>query len=125
MGLKGDGTAWPAVGDEKRTTYGGMSGSGIRPVALRAVTAIANDLPGYPVLATGGIESAETGMQFLHAGASVLQASYFVFRYLWENWIVFSVANPSIISKRLKITSVERFKTLGDFKILLSNSICT
>uniref|UniRef100_A0A158R6B8 Dihydropyrimidine dehydrogenase [NADP(+)] n=1 Tax=Syphacia muris TaxID=451379 RepID=A0A158R6B8_9BILA len=73
MHLKADGTAWPAVGDEKRTTYGGMSGAGIRPMALRGVSAIANALPGFPILATGGIESAETGLQFLQAGASVLQ----------------------------------------------------
>lgn len=56
-----------------RTTYGGVSGSAIRPMALRAVSAIANELPGFPILATGGIESAETGLQFLSAGASVLQ----------------------------------------------------
>lgn len=73
MGLRGDGAAWPNIGVEKRTTYGGMSGSAIRPIALRGVSAIANALPGYPILATGGIESAETGLQFLHAGASVLQ----------------------------------------------------
>uniref|UniRef100_A0A1I7YP08 dihydropyrimidine dehydrogenase (NADP(+)) n=1 Tax=Steinernema glaseri TaxID=37863 RepID=A0A1I7YP08_9BILA len=73
MSLKADASAWPAVGVEKRTTYGGMSGSAIRPIALRAVSAIANALPGFPILATGGIESAETGFQFLQAGASVLQ----------------------------------------------------
>jgi dihydropyrimidine dehydrogenase (NADP+) len=73
MGLRGDGAAWPNIGVEKRTTYGGMSGSAIRPIALRGVSAIANALPGFPILATGGIESAETGLQFLNAGASVLQ----------------------------------------------------
>uniref|UniRef100_A0A7I4YB56 Dihydropyrimidine dehydrogenase [NADP(+)] n=1 Tax=Haemonchus contortus TaxID=6289 RepID=A0A7I4YB56_HAECO len=73
MHMKADGTAWPAVGMEKRTTYGGMSGSAIRPIALRAVSAIANDLKGFPIMATGGIESAETGLAFLSAGASVLQ----------------------------------------------------
>ncbi|KHN83864.1 Dihydropyrimidine dehydrogenase [NADP(+)] [Toxocara canis] len=73
MSLKGDGSAWPSVGVEKRTTYGGVSGSAIRPIALRAVSAIANALPGFPILATGGIESAETGMQLIHAGANVLQ----------------------------------------------------
>ncbi len=26
MGLKADGTPWPSVGKEKRTTYGGVSG---------------------------------------------------------------------------------------------------
>ncbi|XP_049621625.1 dihydropyrimidine dehydrogenase [NADP(+)] [Suncus etruscus] len=73
MGLKADGTPWPAVGFGKRTTYGGVSGTAIRPIALRAVTAIARALPGFPILATGGIDSAESGLQFLHSGASVLQ----------------------------------------------------
>lgn len=40
---------------------------------MRAVSAIANDLPGFPILATGGIDSADAGLQFLKAGASVLQ----------------------------------------------------
>ncbi|CAB1340833.1 unnamed protein product, partial [Coregonus sp. 'balchen'] len=48
-------------------------GNAIRPIALRAVSAIARTLPGFPILATGGIDSAESGLQFLHAGASVLQ----------------------------------------------------
>ena len=39
----------------------------------RAVSAIANALPGFPILATGGIDSADVAMQFLRAGASVLQ----------------------------------------------------
>lgn len=49
------------------------TGNAIRPIALRAVSAIARALPGFPILATGGIDSAEAGLQFLHAGASVLQ----------------------------------------------------
>ncbi|KNC71793.1 hypothetical protein SARC_15664, partial [Sphaeroforma arctica JP610] len=35
MNVRGNDTAWPAVGDEGRTTYGGMSGNAIRPMALR------------------------------------------------------------------------------------------
>jgi len=35
MGLKSDGAAWPAVGQEKKTTYGGVSGNATRPIALR------------------------------------------------------------------------------------------
>jgi dihydropyrimidine dehydrogenase (NADP+) len=73
MGLKADGTPWPAVGTGRRTTYGGVSGTAIRPIALKAVTSIARALPGFPILATGGIDSAESGLQFLHSGASVLQ----------------------------------------------------
>lgn len=73
MGIRHDSTAWPNVGKEQRTTYGGVSGNAIRPIALRAVTAIAlviklflffikslillhyfrRSLPGFPILATG------------------------------------------------------------------------
>ncbi|KAG8436764.1 hypothetical protein GDO86_007740 [Hymenochirus boettgeri] len=73
MGLKADATPWPAVGTGRRTTYGGVSGNAIRPIALRAVSAIARAIPGFPILATGGIDSADSGLQFLHSGASVLQ----------------------------------------------------
>ncbi|MFH4983836.1 hypothetical protein AB6A40_010545 [Gnathostoma spinigerum] len=73
MDLKPNGDAWPSVGVERRTTYGGLSGAMIRPIALRAVSAIANDLPGFPILASGGIDSAETALEFLMAGASALQ----------------------------------------------------
>ena len=79
MGLTGDGSAWPSVGKEKKTTYGGVSGNAIRPIALRAVSAIARELPGFPILATGGIDCAEAGLQFLHAGATVLQVKRLIF----------------------------------------------
>ena len=73
MGLKASGTAWPAVGYEQKTTYGGVSGLAIKPIALRAVSIIAKKLSGFPILATGGIDSADAGLQFLLAGASLLQ----------------------------------------------------
>jgi dihydropyrimidine dehydrogenase (NADP+) len=73
MGLEADGKAWPNVGEEAKTTYGGFSGNGIRPIALRAVSAIAKACPGFPILATGGIDSAHSAMQFLRAGASAVQ----------------------------------------------------
>jgi len=75
MGLNMKGSAWPAVGKDKRTTYGGVSGNAIKPMALKAVSAIAKALPGFPILATGGIDSADVTMQFLFAGASVMQVS--------------------------------------------------
>ena len=70
---QGDSSAWPSIGKEKRTTYGGVSGNAIRPIALRAVSSIANSLPGFPILATGGIDSADVALQFLRAGASFVQ----------------------------------------------------
>lgn len=75
MGLYPNSSAWPSVGKEKKTTYGGVSGNAIRPIALRAVSAIAKALPGFPILATGGADSAEAVLQFLHCGASAVQIS--------------------------------------------------
>ena len=76
MGIQStDAVAWPCVGLERRTTYGGVSGNAIRPITLRHVSAIGNALPGFPILASGGIDSADAGLQFLHAGATLLQVS--------------------------------------------------
>lgn len=73
MSLNANGVPWPAVGVEKRTTYGGVSGNATRPQALKAITSIANQLPGFIILGIGGIDSADVALQFLQAGASVLQ----------------------------------------------------
>jgi len=73
MGLHSDATPWPAVGLNKSTTYGGISGNAIRPQALMTISKISNYLPGFPILATGGIDSADVTLQFLHCGASVVQ----------------------------------------------------
>jgi dihydropyrimidine dehydrogenase (NADP+) len=75
MSVRPKGDPWPSVGKAQKTTYGGVSGNAIRPIALRAVSAIAKDMPGYPIMATGGIDSADSGLQFIHCGASVLQVS--------------------------------------------------
>eukprot|EP01132_Coremiostelium_polycephalum_P000374 gene374-471_t len=73
MGLKGDSNAWPSIGSEQRTTYGGVSGNATRPMALRAVSSIRRALPDFPIMATGGADSADTTIQFLHCGAGVVQ----------------------------------------------------
>ncbi|KAG7199458.1 hypothetical protein KM043_014084 [Ampulex compressa] len=73
MGLHADATPWPAVGYNKSTTYGGMSGNATRPQALRAVSSISKQLPGFPILGIGGIDSADVALQFLHCGASIVQ----------------------------------------------------
>ncbi|KAL0281626.1 UNVERIFIED_CONTAM: hypothetical protein PYX00_002557 [Menopon gallinae] len=73
MSLRSDSTPWPCVGFQKRTTYGGVSGNATRPLGLRAVSAIAKALPGFPILGIGGIDSADVGFQYIQCGASVLQ----------------------------------------------------
>ena len=73
MGLKANSNVWPSIGTEKKTTYGGVSGNAVRPIALRDVSAIGNSLPGFPIMAAGGVDSADVTLQFLHCGASVVQ----------------------------------------------------
>ena len=74
MSIKADTSPWPAVGGEqKRTTYGGVSGNATRPQALRAISSIGNKLPGFPIMGIGGVDSADVALQFLQCGASVLQ----------------------------------------------------
>ena len=74
MGLDPTGAPWPGVGKEKMTTYGGVSGNATRPMGLKAVSSIAKQLPGFPIMAAGGVESADTALQYIHCGAPVVQA---------------------------------------------------
>lgn len=81
------GRPWPGVGrttDMARTTYGGMSGTAVRPIGLRAVSALARSLgpdlevggdggPPVQIMATGGVDSAATAIQYLYCGAKVVQ----------------------------------------------------
>lgn len=87
MSLRADGTPWPAVGTDKRTTYGGVSGNATRPQALKAISSIANTIPGFPILGIGGIDSADVALQFLQCGASVLQ----VCKRPYESFYIFNM----------------------------------
>eukprot|EP00658_Telonema_sp_P-2_P035967 TRINITY_DN26089_c0_g1_i7.p1 TRINITY_DN26089_c0_g1~~TRINITY_DN26089_c0_g1_i7.p1 ORF type:complete len:611 (+),score=210.35 TRINITY_DN26089_c0_g1_i7:187-2019(+) len=73
QGLTSSAEPWPRVGAAKATTYGGMSGTAVRPMALRAVSAIANKIPGFPVMATGGADSAHSCVEFINCGAPLIQ----------------------------------------------------
>lgn len=73
MSIKADTSPWPAVGIDKRTTYGGVSGNATRPQALRAVSLIGNKVPGFPICGIGGIDSADVALQFIQCGAPILQ----------------------------------------------------
>lgn len=73
MSVRANGVPWPAVGAKQRTTYGGVSGNATRPMALRAISSIAKELPGFHILGIGGVDSADVAYQFLQCGAGVLQ----------------------------------------------------
>lgn len=73
MKVNPDATPWPAVGLQKRTTYGGMSGNAIRPIAMKAVSSIARAIPNIPMTATGGADTADAVLGYIHVGAPVVQ----------------------------------------------------
>jgi hypothetical protein len=64
----GESMRW-GVGTEKTSSYGGLCGANIRPLALKGVTAIRKAVPDSVIMATGGIDSADVALQFLYAGA--------------------------------------------------------
>lgn len=55
------------------TTYGGLSGPAIKPIALRMVHQVATALPGFPICGMGGVLSGEDALEFLMAGAHCVQ----------------------------------------------------
>jgi dihydropyrimidine dehydrogenase (NAD+) subunit PreA len=54
------------------TAFGGYSGLGIKPIALRAVASLCRS-PGIPVMACGGIQSGYDAAEFMLLGAPVCQ----------------------------------------------------
>jgi dihydroorotate dehydrogenase (NAD+) catalytic subunit len=55
------------------TTYGGLSGPAIKPIALRMVHQVARALPDLPICGMGGILCGEDALEFLMAGAHCVQ----------------------------------------------------
>ncbi len=55
------------------TTYGGLSGAAIKPIALRMIHQVATRLPDLPISGMGGIMTGEDALEFLMAGARNLQ----------------------------------------------------
>lgn len=65
-------TLEPAPSVAGKTTPGGYSGSGLKPIALRCVSDLVKN-PGLPVMACGGISSGFDAAEFLLLGAPVVQ----------------------------------------------------
>jgi dihydroorotate dehydrogenase (NAD+) catalytic subunit len=58
---------------ELANTYGGLSGPAIKPVALRNVHQVHTALPHVPLIGCGGARTATDVVEFVRAGASVVQ----------------------------------------------------
>ena len=52
---------------------GGVSGPGIRPVAVRAVYEMREKLADFPIIGVGGISKPEHAIEFIAAGANAIQ----------------------------------------------------
>lgn len=68
-------------------------GNATRPMALRAVSAVAKALPGFAILGIGGVDSADAALQFLHCGASVVQVIlFFISKFVpWNKLLKFII----------------------------------
>jgi dihydroorotate dehydrogenase (NAD+) catalytic subunit len=60
--------------------FGGMSGPAMYPAALRIAFMIHKALPEVPLIGCGGIDSADTALQFMMAGCSSFQMGTSIFR---------------------------------------------
>jgi dihydroorotate dehydrogenase (NAD+) catalytic subunit len=58
----------------------GYSGPGIKPIALHAIWNLHKHFPETPIMGVGGISSAEDVLEFLMAGASLVQVGTTCFR---------------------------------------------
>jgi len=85
--------------------FGGLSGSPIKPIALRCVYEISSKYD-IPIIGCGGISTWEDAVEFFLAGASAIQIGSAV----GDNWIdVFNDINNGIISymKRNDFSKIE------------------
>ena len=53
--------------------YGGYSGPGIFPIALRMVNQVSKTCPGTPIIGCGGVSTAEDVIEMMMAGASAVE----------------------------------------------------
>jgi len=74
MDVDPNGEPWPKVGNNKSVTAGGMSGDQNRPITSRMVVDVRKACgPDFCIMGTGGISSADSTMQLIRLGASVMQ----------------------------------------------------
>jgi dihydroorotate dehydrogenase (NAD+) catalytic subunit len=82
--------------------YGGLSGSAIKPIALRMVHQAANAVK-IPVIGIGGIASGEDAAEFMIAGASLVEVGTATF---WDPAAPVKIASE--LGKLLPVLGVER-----------------
>jgi dihydroorotate dehydrogenase (NAD+) catalytic subunit len=74
---------------------GGLSGAAIKPVALRCVYDIREELPDVPIIGCGGIMNWRDAVEFMLAGASAIQVGTAI---AFEDTEVFQAINKGVES---------------------------
>ena len=60
-------------------TTGGLSGPAVRPVAVRCVWQVHQEMPDVPIVGVGGIRTGFDALEFMLAGASAIQVGTVIF----------------------------------------------
>jgi dihydroorotate dehydrogenase (NAD+) catalytic subunit len=72
---------------------GGLSGAAVKPVALRCVYDIREELPDVPIIGCGGVSNWRDAVEFFLAGASAVQVGTAV---AWEDTDVFQFITKGV-----------------------------
>jgi dihydroorotate dehydrogenase (NAD+) catalytic subunit len=72
---------------------GGLSGPAVKPIALRCIYDIREELPNVPIIGCGGVTDWRDAVEFFLAGASAVQIGTAV---AWQNTDVFQVITKGI-----------------------------
>jgi dihydroorotate dehydrogenase (NAD+) catalytic subunit len=91
---------------------GGLSGAAIKPVALRCVYDIREELPDVPIIGCGGIGNWRDAVEFMLAGASAVQVGTAV---AWEDTSVFQDITKGLETylRQKHVGSVKEFVNLA------------
>lgn len=100
-------TLTPKASVAGRSTTGGYSGPGIKPLALRCAYELAKS-PGLPLMASGGIFSGFDAAEFMLLGAPIVQVCTAV---MWEGYGIVSRLRQELMT----FMSWHRFSCINDF----------
>ena len=118
------GHPWPQVGVHQNTISGGLSGDLVRPIAIRQIAQVLRFNPeiGGHLLGIGGCRSADTAMQLIYTGASIVQMCSVVQKYSYDvvdemlsgiRFILYCWSRPDLRAY-LNSQGVESFMPQGD-----------
>jgi len=118
------GHPWPQVGINQNTISGGLSGDLVRPIAIRQIAQVLRHNPeiGGHLLGIGGCRSADTAMQLIYTGASIVQMCSVVQKFSYDvvdemlsgiRFILYCWSRPDLRAY-LHSQGVENFMPQGD-----------